>query len=298
MTISVKQLQGFVAIAELGSFAEACEHLHLSQPALSAAIRKMENSLGGQLFARSTRSVALTPEGAEFLPVARRLLMDWNEGLEDLRGLFALQRGKLSIAAMPSFASNCLPRSLMELVQRFPNININVQDIVMEEVISAVQSGRVELGITFEPDNLDGLDFQPLFNDRFVAIVPPQHALAAQTQVAFADLLDHVLVSLNRGSSTRRWTEAAIAAADRQPPHIFEAFQLTTVCAMVAAGVGVAVVPALCQGQMEALGAICRPISHGGIERRVGIFTRRRQALSAPAQKFIELLLETNEPLA
>ena len=199
---------------------------------------------------------------------------------------------------MPSFASNCLPRSLMELVQRFPNININVQDIVMEEVISAVQSGRVELGITFEPDNLDGLDFQPLFNDRFVAIVPPQHALAAQTQVSFADLLDHVLVSLNRGSSTRRWTEAAIAAADRQPPHIFEAFQLTTVGAMVAAGVGVAVVPALCQGQMEALGAICRPISHGGIERRVGIFTRRRQALSAPAQKFIELLLETNEPLA
>ncbi|MDB3966939.1 LysR family transcriptional regulator [Porticoccaceae bacterium] len=296
MNISVKQLRGFVAIAEAGSFAEACEHLHLSQPALSAAIRKMEESLGGQLFARSTRSVALTPEGAEFLPVARRLLMDWNEGFEDLRGLFALQRGKLSIAAMPSFASNCLPQTLVALVQRFPNININVQDIVMEEVISAVQSGRVELGITFEPDNRDGLDFQPLFTDRFIAVLPPQHHLTAQSEVAFADLLNHTLVSLNRGSSTRRWTESAIAEADRQPPHIFEAFQLTTVGAMVAAGVGVAAVPALCQGQIEALGAICKPISHGGIERRVGIFTRRRQALSSPAQKFIELLIETTSP--
>lgn len=296
MNISIKQLQGFVAIAEVGSFAEACEHLHLSQPALSAAIRKMEETLGGQLFARSTRSVALTPEGAEFLPVARRLLIDWNEGFEDLRELFALQRGKLSIAAMPSFASNCLPRTLVALVERFANININVQDIVMEEVISAVQSGRVELGITFEPDNIHGLDFQPLFNDRFIAILPPHHPLAAQAEVAFADLLSHTLVSLNRGSNTRRWTETAIAEAHRQPPHIFEAFQLTTVGAMVAAGVGVAVVPALCQLQMEALGAICKPISQGGIERRVGIFTRRRQALSSPAQKFIELLIETNSP--
>lgn len=298
MNISVKQLRGFVAIAEAGSFAEACEHLHLSQPALSASIRKMEESLGGQLFARSTRSVVLTPEGAEFLPVARRLLMDWNEGFEDLRGLFALQRGKLSIAAMPSFASNCLPRTLVALVQRFPNININVQDIVMEEVISAVQSGRVELGITFEPDSMDGLDFQPLFNDRFIAILPPQHHFATDAEVAFADLLSYTLVSLNRGSSTRRWTDNAIDEAGRKPPHIFEAFQLTTVGAMVVAGAGVAVVPALCQQQMEALGAICVPISHGGIERQVGIFTRRRQALSSPAQKFVELLIEANTPMA
>lgn len=290
MNISVKQLRGFVAIAEAGSFSEACEHLHLSQPALSAAIRKMEEELGGQLFARSTRSVALTPEGAEFLPVARRLLVDWNEGFDDLRGLFALQRGKLSIAAMPSFASNCLPQTLTQLVQRFPNININVQDIVMEEVISAVQSGRVELGITFEPDSMDGLDFQPLFNDRFIAIMPPNHELAANSEVPFADLLSYTLVSLNRGSSTRRWTDNAISHAGQQPPHIFEAFQLTTIGSMVAAGVGVAVVPALCQQQMQALGAICLPISHGGIERRVGIFTRRRHALSSAAQKFIELL--------
>jgi LysR family carnitine catabolism transcriptional activator len=290
MNISIKQLRGFVAIAEAGSFAEACEQLHLSQPALSAAIRKMEESVGGQLFARTTRAVALTPEGAQFLPVARRLLHDWNEGFDDLRGLFALQIGKLSIAAMPSFASNCLPQVLAQFGRQYPKININVQDIVMEEVISAVQSGRVELGITFESDIDEGLDFEPLFNDRFIAILPPGHKLAEQETLAFADLVDYPLVALNRGSSTRRWTDAAIAQTDLEPPRIFEAFQLTTVGSMVAAGVGVALVPALCQTQMQNLGVLCRPVV-GGIERRVGIFTRRRYPLSSAAQQMVNLLV-------
>lgn len=290
MNISIKQLRGFVAIAEAGSFAEACEQLHLSQPALSAAIRKMEESVGGQLFARTTRAVALTPEGAQFLPVARRLLHDWNEGFGDLRGLFALQIGKLSIAAMPSFASNCLPQVLAQFGRQYPKININVQDIVMEEVISAVQSGRVELGITFESDIDEGLDFEPLFNDRFIAILPPGHKLAEQETLAFADLVDYPLVALNRGSSTRRWTDAAIAQTDLEPPRIFEAFQLTTVGSMVAAGVGVALVPALCQTQMHNLGVLCRPVV-GGIERRVGIFTRRRYPLSSAAQQMVNLLV-------
>lgn len=290
MNISVKQLRGFVTIAEAGSFAEACEYLHLSQPALSASIRKMEEAIGGQLFARSTRTLSLTPEGADFLPVARRLLSDWNEGFDDLRGLFALQRGKLSIAAMPSFASNCLPRVVAEFGRQYPNININVQDIVMEEVISAVQSGRVELGVTFASDTENALEFQPLFNDRFIAVVPLHHQLTDKQHLAFADLLSYPLVALNRGSNTRRWTDSAIAQAGIEPPQVFDAFQLTTVGSMVAAGVGVAVVPALCRQQMQALGAVCLPVITGGIERQVGIYTRRRHALSSVANRLIALL--------
>ena len=129
--------------------------MHLSQPALSSAIRNLEGAVGGRLFIRSTRSVALTPEGAAFLPVARRLLDDWQGGFDDLRGLFALHRGKLSVAAMPSFASNCLPAVMAKFYRQYPNVNINVQDIVMEDVIDAVKSGRVELGITFQSDGAD-----------------------------------------------------------------------------------------------------------------------------------------------
>ncbi|MFQ3223078.1 MAG: LysR family carnitine catabolism transcriptional activator [Parasphingorhabdus sp.] len=291
MNVTVKQLRGFVAIAHTGSFAEACEQLHLSQPALSVSIRKLEEATGGLLFSRSTRSVALTPEGREFLPVAKRLLGDWSEGLEDLRQLFTLQRGKISVAAMPSYASNCLPSVLAEYGQHFPNIAVTVLDVVMEEVIESVQSGRAELGITFRPDMLDGVDFQPLFSDRFIAVLPPHHRLIEKPQLRLKDLLSGTLVALNRGSSTRQWTDELIVKARLQPPQIFEAYQLTTVGAMVAAGLGVGLVPALCAGQMRSLGAVCRPISGTGIEREVGIFTRRRHALSSAAQALLKLLV-------
>ena len=291
MNVTVKQLRGFVAIAHTGSFAEACEQLHVSQPALSVSIRKLEEATGGLLFYRSTRSVVLTPEGREFLPVAKRLLGDWSEGLEDLRQLFTLQRGKISVAAMPSYASNCLPSVLAEYGQHFPNIAVTVLDVVMEEVIESVQSGRAELGITFRPDMLDGVDFQPLFSDRFIAVLPPQHRLIEKPQLRLKDLLSGTLVALNRGSSTRQWTDELIVKARLQPPQIFEAYQLTTVGAMVAAGLGVGLVPALCVGQMSGLGAVCRPISGPSIEREVGVFTRRRHALSSAAQALLKLLV-------
>ncbi|MDG1813657.1 MAG: LysR family transcriptional regulator [Porticoccaceae bacterium] len=290
MNTTVKQLRGFVAIAETGSFAEACEQLHLSQPALSVSIRKLEEETGGLLFARSTRSVALTPEGHQFLPVAKRLLEDWTQGFEDLQQLFTLQRGKLTIAAMPSYASNCLPSILAEYSRRFANIRVTVQDVIMEEVISAVRYGRVELGITFKPDSLDGVDFEPLFKDRFIAILPAVHPLLSRTNLTFKDLLSDTLVALNRGSSSRDWTEQAIAKARVEPARIFDAFQLTTVGSMVAAGVGVAVVPALCAEQMQSLGAVCRPLQGPGIEREVGLFTRRRHPVSTAAQQMIGLL--------
>lgn len=290
MNVTLKQLRGFVAIAETGSFAEACERLHVSQPALSVSIRNFEGTIGGSLFARTTRAVELTPEGAQFLPVAQRLLRDWSEAFEDLHGLFALQMGKLTIAAMPSFASTMLPPLLAEYGQRYPNINITVHDIVMEDVIAAVQSGRVDLGITFEPDQLEGVQFTPFHTDRFIAVLPPSHVLLSNDKITFKQLLSHPMVALNRESSTRRWLEEMFEQQGVSPARIFDAFQLTTVGAMVASGLGVAVVPALCCDQMIALGAVCRDISGPSIERRVGVYASQRHPLSSAAQEMLSLL--------
>ncbi len=290
MNVSIKQLRGFIAIAETSRFAEASERLHMSQPALSIAIGKMEGTIGGLLFNRSTRSVQLTAEGLEFLPIAQRLIGDWSEAFDDLNRLFSLQRGKLTVAAMPSFASTRLPAIVAEYQQQFPNITIAVQDIVMEQAIDAVQSGRADLGITFEPDNLQGQEFEALFNDRFVAVMPMSHILAGRRRVQFKQLLNDTLIVLNRGSSTRRWMDQLIQATGVLQFPLLEAFQLTTVGSMVAAGVGVAVVPALCQHQMESLGAYCCDISGPTIERRVGVLSCVRYPLSTAAKRMVTLL--------
>ncbi len=293
MNVSVKQLRAFVAVAETGSFAQACEQLNISQPALSMAVKNLEEEVGGSLFLRSTRSLSLSPEGSAFLPTAQRLLRDWSDALTDLQRLYSLQQGKLTIAAMPSFASTRLPAVLATYRQQFPNIDIAVRDIVMEELIEAVRAGRVELGVAFEPDDSEGLEFEALFTDRFVAVLPEAHPLLARSRLRIKDLLGDTVITLNRGSSTRRWTEDAFARESLSPPAIFEAFQLTTVGAMVAAGLGVALVPALCEEQMHQLGARCKPISGRCIERRVGIIRRRRQQLSSAAVAMRALLMES-----
>lgn len=290
MNVSLKQLRGFIAIAETGSFAEASELLHTSQPALSIAIGKLEDTVGGILFTRSTRSVQLTPEGLEFLPIAQRLRRDWVEAFDDLNRLFALQRGKLTIAAMPSFASTRLPAIVAQYQQQFPNVTIAVQDIIMEQVIDAVQSGRADLGITFEPDNLQGQAFEPLFNDRFVAVLPRSHPLADREKIQFKQLSGDSLIVLNRGSSTRRWTDLLIDRTALWQAPLLEAFQLTTVGSMVAAGVGVAIVPSLCRDQMVGLGACCCDIAGPTIERRVGVLSHRRYPPSSAAKQFLKLL--------
>ena len=174
MNVSIKQLRAFVAIAEAKSFVEAQEVVHLSQPALSISIRKLEEAVGGRLLARTTRSITLTPEGEIFLPTAKRLLGDWDDGFDDLKRLFEKKRGKLLMAAIPSYAASQLPQIVADFHHSYPNIDLNIQDVVAEEVVELVRAGRVEFGVTFDPQDSGDLLFQPLFRhlDR---VVDPFH---------------------------------------------------------------------------------------------------------------------------
>ena len=148
MSIPINQVIAFSTVARTGSFAEAAIQLHLSPPALSIAIKNLEESLGGKLLARTTRSVALTPEGKAFYPVARRLLSDWEQSLQDVRNHFALRRGKLDIAAMPTYTTNLLPQILANFHRQYPDINVTVHDVIAESVVEMVSEG---LGLSVVP---------------------------------------------------------------------------------------------------------------------------------------------------
>jgi LysR family transcriptional regulator, carnitine catabolism transcriptional activator len=198
VSMTPRQLKAFVVLAETLSFARACERLHMSQPALSLAIRSLEDALGGRLLTRTTRQVRLTAEGAALLPRAILLLADWDNLRERLRQHFTLQRGQLSIAAMPSFAGNVLPRILRRYREEHPNIQITVHDVIHEQVMEMVEAGRVELGVGFEPEAHNALAFEPLFIDRFMAIVPPDLPLASERSVTWMQLLDHNFITLQR----------------------------------------------------------------------------------------------------
>lgn len=290
MNVSLKQLRAFTAIAHGNSFAEACEKLHISQPALSVSIRNMEESVGGALFKRTTRNVELTPEGRDFLPSALRLLSDWDRAFDDLQRAFTLRQGKLTVAVMPAFAMSQFPEIVAQFRESFPGINLKIEDIVMDDVIEAIAAGRVELGITFKSEQLDGVDFIPLFTDRFMAIFPKGHPLCNKRHICWRELGNDTFIGMNLGSWTRQATDSAFASVDVKPLALFEANQLATIGSMVSAGVGVSVVPALCKGYMQPLGVSFRPIDRPTVEREVGLLTHKRRALSVAAQEFASCL--------
>ncbi|MGX5219716.1 MULTISPECIES: LysR family transcriptional regulator [Pseudomonas] len=291
--MTIKQLRAFLAVAQTLSFAQACQHLHLSQPALSLAIKTLEESLGGPLLVRTTRSVALTREGEVLLPMARRLVADWDNAEEHLRQHFTLQLGRVAIAALPSFAASLLPVALRAFRDEHPNINVTVHDVINEQVVEMVRNHRVELGVVLEPESLEGLAFIPLYLDRFIAVVPGTSPLASYPELQWSDLLGEPFIALQRPSAVRSLLEKSVSECHGRLPVAFESHQLVTVGRMVSQGLGVSVVPGLCREQMLALGACCVALSQPRVEQRVGLVHLVGSTLSAAAKALIEKLIET-----
>ncbi len=257
--MTLKQVRAFLAVAQSLSFAVACERLHLSQSALSLTIKALEEGLGGRLFSRNTRNVALTPEGESLLPLARRLVADWDNAEDEMRQRFTLQRGRVTLAAMPSFAGNLLPPILKTFRARYPNVNVTVNDVINEQVLEMVRDRHVELGVAFEPMQGSSLAFTPLYLDRFVAVVPLDSPFAQHDEIHWETLLEQPFITLQRPSTVRVMLEEHLQARGMKLPVEFESHQLATVGRMVASGLGVSAVPALCVGQMHELGPAASP---------------------------------------
>ena len=290
--MTVKQLRAFLAVAQSLSFAVAGERLYLSQSALSLTIKALEEGLGGRLFSRNTRNVALTPEGEVLVPLARRLIADWDNAEDELRQRFTLQRGRVTLAAMPSFAGNLLPPILKTFRARYPQVNVTVNDVINDQVLEMVRDGQVELGVAFEPQQGSSLTFTPLYIDRFVAVVPADSPWVDQAQIDWPTLLTQPFITLQRPSTVRVMLEEHLRARDMSLPVEFESHQLATVGRMVASGLGVSAVPALCVGQMRELGARCITLRDPVVERAIGVLTKPGHELSAAAQALFDVLQE------
>lgn len=290
MSATIKQLRAFVAVASTRSLADASAQLHISQPALSVAIRNLESVVGGPLFNREGRQLILTPEGERFAARAEQLLQSWDKSIEEVQRQFTLERGHLTLAAIPAFALNRMPRLLAEFHRRHPSVDLALEDIVMEQAIAAVREGRAEIAITFRPDDLAGLAFEPVEQGRFHAVLPPQHPLASRKTLRWADLAKQPFIAMNRGSAVRRWTEQAFAECGT-PAHLFcEAYQLSTIGKLVQAGLGVSAMPSLCAPQMKEYGLHSIPLTAPVVSPLLGAVFHSHGALSAPARAFLELV--------
>lgn len=292
MDISFRQLRAFVEVATSSTFAEAAVNLHLTQPALSTSIKKMEQQLGGKLFERNTRNVSLTPEGEFLFPNAVRLMRDWENTFSDTQNLFAMSKGQLTVCAMPSFAESKLPSLLSLFHKTAPKVNIRVVDIVMEQVINEVTNGRCEMGFSFEPDRKDGLVFESLFADQFVVVVNKSQASIIQDDPQWDTCLSLPLVMMNRGSAVRNWTQSKLENYG-ELDIVAETGQLSTLGKLIQHGLGISIMPRICEEHMKNLGLTVINIEVDPLIKRIGLIRNARKGLSVPAKGLWDLAVKT-----
>ena len=162
-------IQAFAAVAELHSFRAAAEAIHLSQPAFSRRIDKLEEALGVRLLDRTTRRVTLTAVGRDFARETRVWLDDLDGMLMGLGDVAARRMGEVTIACVPSAVYYFLPQVVKRYHERFPKIRVKVHDASANEVLVAVAQGDADFGLNFIGSQEAEIEFKPVLAERFVA---------------------------------------------------------------------------------------------------------------------------------
>ena len=171
INFSLPQVAAFIAVAEAGSFRAAAERLHLSQPAVSARVRQLEDHLQVHLFNRTTRSVSLTPAGERLLHASARALGELEHLADELREEAGLARGRIAVAAIPSIAGTILPPAMAAFRAAHPGVTVELVEVLTRRTFEAVEQGIAALGLMSGPMPRDPFDFEPLFDDPCVAVV-------------------------------------------------------------------------------------------------------------------------------
>ena len=288
--LGTRHLRALLAVAHYGNFAAASADLGISQPTLTRTIHKAERILGVALFTRTTRRVALTPAGREFLPLAERVLADLGLGLRNIRELATVERGRVAIATLMSIAHGVLPAALQAYADRYPGVAVDLHEGVQARVVEAVHGGSVDFGLGNATEIGERFAVEPIGESGCRVAMPSDHRLRRRKSVALADLADEVLIAMPTESALRRIVDGAALAAGLSLTPRYTVDQFTTIFQLVARGLGVAIVPATLLADAHPAGVASRPLAEPAAIQRHGIILRRDRSLTPAASAFIAIL--------
>jgi len=289
--VDISQLEIFLCIAEEKSFSRAAEKMLRTQPALSIAIKRLEEELGEPLFDRSSKSGTLTEAGKILHSYAQRMINLRDEAKEAISELGGMFRGRLSIGANESTSLYLLPGLLLEYRQRHPNIKIEVYRNVSEKIPAEVLERNLDFGfLSYDPVH-PALQSIEVHRDELVLVVPPHHRLVNRTHVSFKELAEEQFVAHNVKTPARtRIFE--LFAQHRTPLNIcIELATLETIKEFVALNVGIAILPRLAvRDEIESGKLVEVPVKGMKIEKILRIVYRREHSLSHAAKSFLEIV--------
>ncbi len=279
--MNLRDLEYLVAIAEHGHFGRAAEACHASQPTLSTQIKKLEGELGIELFERTSRSVVLTAAGERVVERARILLREAGAIAGIAEQMKDPATASLRIGLFPTLAPYLLPHVVPVVRARFPALELLLVEEKTDEILRQLSGGALDAGVLALPIPNDELDHALLFEEDFVLAVPSDHALAARDdRVPLGVLSDESVLLLDDGHCLRDQALAVCQLAGAVERQGFRSTSLETMRQMVAAGVGVTLLPRLAVEPPIAATAGIRLLEFADPvpSRRIGLFWRKTSA--------------------
>ncbi|MDD3335025.1 MAG: LysR family transcriptional regulator [Eubacteriales bacterium] len=294
--MTIRHLKIFTAVCSCGSITGAAEKLYMTQPAVSLAIKELEENYGVKLFDRLTRRIQITSDGKRMLDYAIHVVSLFDEMEQAMRNPDAV--GQIRIGGSLTIGSCLLPGYVQKLEERFPHLQPLVTVDNTDRIINAVRSGRLDIGFVEGVVNDDSMVAQPFMEDHLIAVCGQNHAFANGAPVTLEAFLAQPLFLRERGSGTRELFQSAVTVLGYCFTPAWESVSTTALIHAVAKGGGVSVLPeklvmdALQAGKLHRVNLQTLPLS-----RQLYLIYHKNKYLSAGLQALIAITMEGSAKL-
>lgn len=288
INVSTRVLRALIALDDVRHFSLAAERCNVTQSAFSQMIAKLEADVGLRLVDRDRRRVSLTPDGDRLVASARRMIAELDEIGADLRDRASMGKGRVAVATSPPFAAHWLPPLIAQYRAKYPGIRVELFDRLPQRCLDLVRERQADFAILSAPGPLAGLQYRVLLQESFVLACPAGHPLALRKRVDLHDLQGARLIRYARTGSLGQHLEywlRGIAVEDAM-----EVEQLPTVAGLVAAGLGVSVVPSIAIPFFGATKVKLVPVASPNLDRPIHLVWQTSSVLGPAAQALVDLL--------
>ena len=291
MRFDLADLSLFRHVVEAGSITGGAERAHLALAAASTRIRNMEQAIGAALLVRSRQGVVPTQAGRTLLQHARAILREAELLREDLSAYAGGRAGQIRVLSNTNALTEFLPEALSSFLAAHPNVSIDLEERLSDEIVGLIAEGVADLGIVAGTVDASALKTFPFRKDRFVLVVVRNHPLAKRTKISFAQVLEHDFVGLDRASALQRFL-ADKAARIGQPLRLrVQLRSFDAVCRLVECNVGIGIVPQTTARRVARTMAIVPvTLTDAWAVRELTICIRSGQELPPYARQLVEHL--------
>ncbi len=281
----IRDLVWLLELAAVGHVTEAAAAIGTSQPTLSRALARLEDELGVRIFERLPTGLVPTADGTLVLEAARDQVARHDRLVSTLAHRRDPDTGLVRLAFLDSMATTLVPRLLQGFHAHAPGVKVVLSQEPTHHIHRDLERGAVELGLTM--DRAEGHEWLPVRRERLVVVVPPTHRLGGRRRIRLAELAEEELVTTPAGFAHHALVEGLLVEAGVSPRVSFESADLATIEGLVAAGLGVAVVPEAFAGQSGTVGLT---LSSPGATRTIGLTWRTDRPMAPPAMRFLDFV--------